>query len=64
LEKHRVITGQETESYNVDWIGSVRGSSKIVLKPKTTEEVSEILKYCNSRKIAVVPQGGNTGLVS
>lgn len=25
--------------------------------------MSEILKYCNSRKLAVVPQGGNTGLV-
>lgn len=26
-------------------------------------QVSQILKYCNSRHIAVVPQGGNTGLV-
>ena len=26
-------------------------------------QVSEILKYCNSRSLAVVPQGGNTGLV-
>lgn len=26
-------------------------------------QVSEILKYCNSRRLAVVPQGGNTGLV-
>lgn len=34
-----------------------------MLKPKTTEEVSEILSYCNSRRIAVCPQGGNTGLV-
>lgn len=34
-----------------------------MLKPKTTEEVSEILSYCNSRRLAVCPQGGNTGLV-
>lgn len=33
------------------------------MRPKTTEEVSAILKYCNERKLAVVPQGGNTGLV-
>lgn len=26
-------------------------------------QVSEVLKYCNSRRLAVVPQGGNTGLV-
>lgn len=39
------------------------GASQIVLKPKTTEEVSAILKYCNAEKLAVCPQGGNTGLV-
>jgi len=34
-----------------------------VLRPKTTTEVSQIMHYCNSRRLAVVPQGGNTGLV-
>lgn len=34
-----------------------------MLRPKTNEEVSAILKYCNQEKLAVVPQGGNTGLV-
>lgn len=33
------------------------------MKPKTTEEVSRILRYCNNRKLAICPQGGNTGLV-
>jgi len=33
-----------------------------VLAPKTAEDVSEILKYCNSRNMAVCPQAGNTGL--
>jgi len=40
-----------------------RGHSKLVLKPGSTEEVSKILKYCNDNMLAVVPQGGNTGLV-
>ena len=39
------------------------GSSKISLRPKTTEEVSAIVSYCHDRGLAVVPQGGNTGLV-
>lgn len=39
------------------------GHSKVVLRPKTTQEVSEILRYCNAKKLAVCPQGGNTGLV-
>jgi len=34
-----------------------------VLRPGCTQEISDILKYCNDNKIAVVPQGGNTGLV-
>lgn len=34
-----------------------------MLKPKTTEEVSAILKLCNNERLAVCPQGGNTGLV-
>ena len=38
------------------------GSSQLLLKPKTTKQVSQILSYCHQHKIAVVPQGGNTGL--
>jgi len=34
-----------------------------VLKPKTSDQVSEILKYCYKRDIAICVQGGNTGLV-
>lgn len=26
-------------------------------------QVSQVLKYCNDRRLAVVPQGGNSGLV-
>ncbi|KAI9109633.1 hypothetical protein K1719_019263 [Acacia pycnantha] len=48
---------------NTDWMHKYKGSSKLLLLPQSTEEVSQILKYCNSRCLAVVPQGGNTGLV-
>lgn len=41
----------------------ITGSGKLVLRPKSSTDVSAILKYCSSRKLAVVPQGGNTGLV-
>ncbi|XP_045905626.1 D-2-hydroxyglutarate dehydrogenase, mitochondrial [Micropterus dolomieu] len=60
----RTITDPDLlESSNVDWLKSVRGSSEVLLRPQTTEEVSQILKYCNNRNLAVNPQGGNTGLV-
>jgi FAD/FMN-containing dehydrogenase len=63
LGKNRVLTGDEVQGYNIDWFKSVRGASNVVLRPKTTQEVAEIVKHCNERKLAVVPQGGNTGLV-
>ncbi|KAF4457577.1 D-lactate dehydrogenase (cytochrome) [Fusarium austroafricanum] len=50
-------------TYNEDWMHKYKGQSKLVLRPGTTEEVSGILKYCNEQRLAVVPQGGNTGLV-
>lgn len=43
--------------------GRWRGTSPLLLKPRTTAEVVAILKACNETGTAVVPQGGNTGLV-
>ncbi|XP_051638400.1 D-2-hydroxyglutarate dehydrogenase, mitochondrial isoform X1 [Manacus candei] len=60
----RVVTGEEeVKPFNVDWLKSVRGCSQLVLKPQTTAEVSQVLRYCYERNLAVTPQGGNTGLV-
>lgn len=53
----------DIEAYNKDWMNKYRGHTKLVVRPKSTEEVSKILKYCNENKLAVVPQGGNSGLV-
>ncbi|KAF9422535.1 D-lactate ferricytochrome c oxidoreductase [Podila epigama] len=53
----------DLETFNNDWLQKYRGQSKLALKPSTTEQVSKILKYCNENMLAVVPQGGNTGLV-
>ncbi|XP_039618100.1 D-2-hydroxyglutarate dehydrogenase, mitochondrial [Polypterus senegalus] len=64
LLPRRAITDPDVlESYNVDWLKSVKGSSKLLLRPQTTQEISHILRYCNERNLAVCPQGGNTGLV-
>jgi FAD/FMN-containing dehydrogenase len=57
------ISEADLEPFNQDWMKKYRGKSQLVLKPSSTQQVSDILKYCNERKLAVVPQGGNTGLV-
>lgn len=57
------VDASELEMFNNDWMNKYHGRSTCVLKPKSTEEVAEIVKYCHKRKLAIVPQGGNTGLV-
>ncbi|KAI1952743.1 D-lactate ferricytochrome c oxidoreductase [Ophidiomyces ophidiicola] len=53
----------DIEPFNRDWMKKYRGHTRLVLKPQNVREVSRILQYCNENKLAVVPQGGNTGLV-
>ena len=40
-----------------------RGTTPLVLRPKSTGEVQEILRLANETRTSIVPQGGNTGLV-
>lgn len=54
---------QDLAPFNNDWMGRFRGRSTTVLKPKSTHQVSQIMKWCYDKRIGVVPQGGNTGLV-
>lgn len=56
-------TPNDIEPFNTDWMRKYRGQTTLVLKPTSTQQVSEIMKHCHARSLAVVPQGGNTGLV-
>jgi FAD/FMN-containing dehydrogenase len=58
-----VVDKADLAVYNQDWTKKMRGHSELLLQPKTTQEVSAILKYCNENLLAVTPQGGSTGLV-
>ncbi|KAL0950995.1 hypothetical protein HGRIS_007740 [Hohenbuehelia grisea] len=53
----------DLEPFNNDWMGKYHGQATTVLKPRTTEEVAKIVSWCSQRRIPIVPQGGNTGLV-
>src|SRR5580704_7222059 len=35
---------------------------EVVVKPRTAEEISAVMKICNAKKIPVTPRGGGTGL--
>jgi FAD/FMN-containing dehydrogenase len=47
----------------VDWTGRFHGATPAVVRPGRVEEVAAVLRVCHDAGAAVVPQGGNTGLV-
>ncbi|MND57879.1 putative FAD-linked oxidoreductase [compost metagenome] len=46
-----------------DFPGDIENVAIAVLRPRTTEEVSQAVKMCRSLGLGIIPQGGNTGLV-
>ncbi len=52
----------ETKAYECDGLTAYKCSPLAVLLPRTTEEVSEILKICHEEKIPVIPRGAGTSL--
>lgn len=60
---NRADDSQATRTaYSHDHTEDISVLPGIVLKPESTEEVSAILAYCNTRKIPVTPIGARTGL--
>jgi len=58
------ITDREAQApYLTEPRDMFRGASPVVLRPGSVAEVAEILKLANETGTAIVPQGGNTGLV-
>jgi D-lactate dehydrogenase (cytochrome) len=51
------------EPYVVEERGRYRGRCDAVVRPATTAEVAEVVRICAAAGVAIVPQGGNTGLV-
>jgi len=49
--------------YETDWTGRWRGTARAVVRPEHRGGVADVLRACAAHGAAVVPQGGNTGLV-
>lgn len=46
-----------------DWRGKYTGRAAAMLSPASTEEVAAIVRHCAEAQVALVPQGGNSGMV-
>ncbi|MFZ4689515.1 MAG: FAD-binding oxidoreductase [Polymorphobacter sp.] len=47
----------------VDWRGKFHGATPLLLLPRSTDAVAAIVRAAAAHRVALVPQGGNTGLV-
>jgi FAD/FMN-containing dehydrogenase len=62
-EKYAVTDAADIAPYVTEERDLFHGRSPLVLRPGSTDEVSAICKLASAHNIALVPQGGNTGLV-
>src|SRR3954462_3326744 len=62
-EKYAVTDAADIAPYVTEERNLFDGHSPLVLRPGSTAEVSAICKLASEHRIALVPQGGNTGLV-
>jgi FAD/FMN-containing dehydrogenase len=58
-----VVDPEIVASYTTDWTGRFVGDSPVVVRPESTEQVAGVVSVCRELGLALVPQGGNTGLV-
>lgn len=56
------LTGEETEPHLVDFRGDFTGRALGVARPASTEEVSAVVTACARHGVAILAQGGNSGL--
>jgi len=52
----------EIKPYETDALSAYKQKPLAVVLPENTQEVSNILKYCNEEKIKIIPRGAGTGL--
>ena len=59
---HVLTASQDTRPYFTDWRRQYSGSAECVVRPASTAEVARVVELCAAHGVAIVPQGGNTGL--
>ncbi|MET0882555.1 MAG: FAD-binding oxidoreductase [Acidimicrobiales bacterium] len=64
LGPDRIVTDADVLApYETDWTGRFTGRARAVVRPRSVDEVAAVIAACRQDGIALVPQGGNTGLV-
>jgi FAD/FMN-containing dehydrogenase len=61
-DKGLILEDGDKRPYLSDWRENYLGKALAIVRPASTEEVSKVVKLCAAEKVAIVPQGGNTGM--
>lgn len=61
--EHLLGAGAACEPFESDWRGRYQGKALCVVRPGDTAQVAAVVAACAAAGVAMVPQGGNTGLV-
>ncbi len=62
-DRQVLVDPSVTASYETDWTRRFTGRARCVVRPGDTAEVASVVQICGRHGVAVVTQGGNTGLV-
>jgi FAD/FMN-containing dehydrogenase len=70
LEALRAVVGSDgvrtdpadLEPHVIDWRRRYRGTTAAVVLPRSTVEVAAVVQACVRERVAIIPQGGNTGM--
>src|SRR5574341_1533003 len=62
-EPHVLTSAQDMKPYLTDWRRQYSAGAECVVRPASTAQVAGVVGLCASENVAIVPQGGNTGLV-
>jgi FAD/FMN-containing dehydrogenase len=62
-EAQVLVDPDVTAGYATDWTRRWQGTTPAVVRPGSTAEVAEVVELARRHRVALVPQGGNTGLV-
>ena len=60
---NQVLVDGDLTAWEQDWRKRSRGKALAVVRPGSTDEVAQVVQACTAAGTALVPQGGNTGLV-
>ncbi|RRS05870.1 FAD-binding oxidoreductase [Aquabacterium soli] len=63
LRPDQGLSANDREPFELDWRRRYRGQALAIARPDSVAQVQAVVRACAAHGVALIPQGGNTGLV-